>query len=496
MSYTLSGLVVTHNSEERIGALLDSMAQFCDELVAVVGKDSTDRTADICRKKCDIVVERDIGGFPENILEEVANLCNCDWLIRFDDDELPSRNFLNLTSINFPEEATHIRFPRYQLVDREHYICTYPWGFDYQSRMFRRGMLKCDKLLHAPAAAKGMCMIVPYHIFHYNFLVKSRQDREKQWEGWREHPVFYYDYEFFRPWYLYEDYFYQVEEVAERPLKIREFPKRLCLELTTRCPADCTHCVNTYIRDKLNRLDMPKDLVFRILDECRHSDLELVSPCFQGEALAYPHFKDFLNYMDKVLPDVGLEIYTNAALLDSEMAKELLCHNLKIIAFSVDGYTKETYERRRLGLQFERVIDNIDNFLSLCPINVHKRFIMTVAEDNYHEAQLFHDRWLYKGNEVSVVSDDGRSSRIGGRHHFGNTGPRWACQHMSDQMYVLCNGDCVICCRDLFGESPTGNIAEGSLYDIWHGKKYNNYRRLVRQKRFDEIEVCKRCGED
>jgi len=59
-----------------------------------------------------------------------------------------------------------------------------------------------------------------------------------------------------------------------------------------------------------------------------------------------------------------LVVSTNAVPLDKKKASEILTSDLHRLIISLDGTTKETYERIRVGAKFEKVQENVDYLLA------------------------------------------------------------------------------------------------------------------------------------
>ena len=72
--------------------------------------------------------------------------------------------------------------------------------------------------------------------------------------------------------------------------------------------------------------------------------------------------------MVKKLKDIGIKrvnFSTNATALTEKKSLELLNSGLDEIRFSIDGYTKKTFEKIRKDATFEKVINNVLRFIEL-----------------------------------------------------------------------------------------------------------------------------------
>ena len=61
-------------------------------------------------------------------------------------------------------------------------------------------------------------------------------------------------------------------------------------------------------------------------------------------------------------------------------------------------------------------------------------------------------------------------------------------------MYIHPNGDCSICCADVYGDVILGNAAQKTLEEIWHSEKYEKVRKLISKGR-KSLERCKGCDQ-
>ena len=67
----ISAVLISFNEEEKIEKALSSLQGVADEIV-VVDSDSTDRTAEICRRFTDRVIERPWPGYREQKQYEIV----------------------------------------------------------------------------------------------------------------------------------------------------------------------------------------------------------------------------------------------------------------------------------------------------------------------------------------------------------------------------------------------------------------------------------------
>ena len=204
---TLSFLIITRDSESHIVEVLQQAKQFRpDEIVVCINNKTKDKTEEIARQFTPKVYLLDFNKpYLESVLNEAYSKCTKDWIFRLDDDELISANFMSVRNKIFNTSTTAYFMPRYNCIkDVKHYISSSPWYPDWQLRLFKRSNLQIhDNVVHHVTSVSGKherwndC-----HIFHLNYLWRSRKEREQRWADYsaKKHV------DLLKPMSLYEDY--------------------------------------------------------------------------------------------------------------------------------------------------------------------------------------------------------------------------------------------------------------------------------------------------
>ena len=152
---------------------------------------------------------------------------------------------------------------------------------------------------------------------------------------------------------IYNHFIYGTKKRQEMSTEENLVPGFFVMSPSMRCNLRCTGCyAGLYTKDG----DLPESEVDRILGEAR--DLGIYFVVVSG---GEPYIqKDMLFRMFKKYNDMFFLTYTNGTFLDEKAAKELAKLGNVAAAISVEGYEKETDERRGKGV-FKKILTAMDN---------------------------------------------------------------------------------------------------------------------------------------
>jgi organic radical activating enzyme len=293
-----------------------------------------------------------------------------------------------------------------------------------------------------------------------------------------------------------------------RKYKIKQwekFPTQISIESTSRCNSRCIICEHKDM--KRTKQDMPMELYEKIIKECsQHKKLITnLSLSFMGEPLLDENiFKKI-----KLAKERGIKFVSficNGSLLTKEKAKHLIDSGIDSIVFSVDGAFKASYEKIRVGLNYDQVTNNIKTLISLKrELKLKKPTIsvdMVQTEFNKGEIELFKAQWQGLADEVMV-----RPLHVWGGevidkdllNYSRNALPankisRWPCFYLWKSMFISQSGKIALCCVDAECESSYGDVTKCSIKDIWQGEKIKEIRKLHLYGGIDKISLCGRCN--
>ena len=274
-----------------------------------------------------------------------------------------------------------------------------------------------------------------------------------------------------------------------------EFPKQIIIETTAFCTQRCIHCAHKTLKRTKGNMEMP--LFQKISDEiAAEAPGTEVWMTYYGEALI---LKDKIGVMIGYAKQRGLTnviLNSNAMLLDEKLSVMLVDSGLDRFIVSMDGFTKETYEKVRVGGDHGTVLANTLGFLELLRSRKCKKpkleMQFSVLEENEHELADFKRFWNAKGVHVKIRPKASWAGRVEAK----NLDPRkervpckWALHHGA----ILWNGDLVACGIDSEGLFVAGNVKHSTISEIWN-TTHAAFRKIHLEKRWRDLpDVCRPC---
>lgn len=288
----------------------------------------------------------------------------------------------------------------------------------------------------------------------------------------------------------YEEYRRKWFEYPQKKI-LSEFPLHLDVESTNACNLRCVMCARNFMSEKIGHMSW--GLFKKVIDEGAKYNLPSIKLNLRGEPLLHPKLPKMVKYAkDKGILEV--QFNTNGLLLTERKSRELITAGLDRIIFSLDGATKETYEKIRTGSNFETVVNNVKTFIkSRNSCGLKKpcvRIQMVKMRENENEVEQFIKMWINVASRVAISTkrephEKGAKSTSQLEH--------FPCHQIWQRMAIWWSGEVTMCCGDWHGEYILGDAKKSSLYELWHGEKLNWIREAHAKGRFNEIPVCARC---
>jgi len=283
-------------------------------------------------------------------------------------------------------------------------------------------------------------------------------------------------------------------DYKRRSQTVHSMPLRLWVESASCCNLKCVMCPNKDFRADEKGL-MRIELFRKIVDECCHfvGDIYLHH---RGEPLLNPALFDMIRYANAA--GVRTRFHSNGTLLNAEKAEQLLEAGPKMVSFSVDGFTHETYERIRVGAVFEKTVENIERFARLrkskglkAPYIVIEKIRFKGEQASAADVDATRRRFLDAGVDEIIEKEEYVWAQESAPEC--SAGPSLAACTFAWYAMVICwNGKVTPCPQDFDARMVMGDASKDSLKDIWNGEAYRTLRRRYVED-IQSLVLCRKC---
>jgi hypothetical protein len=181
---TLSVCMTASRDPARVRAILALVRPVADEIVLA----ADDRSAEAIHAACADLVDRRLAyAFawpPSRYIGWILHQCSADWILRLDDDELPSRALLDaLPALVRDRRRSAFCLPRRHLYGApDRYLASHPWFPDYQARLLRNvpGLWSSDGAAHREPRVLGERRREPaLPFYHLRYVITSEAGRRE-----------------------------------------------------------------------------------------------------------------------------------------------------------------------------------------------------------------------------------------------------------------------------------------------------------------------------
>jgi radical SAM protein with 4Fe4S-binding SPASM domain len=293
--------------------------------------------------------------------------------------------------------------------------------------------------------------------------------------------------------------------------KAIDFPIEIQIQTINACNGSCLMCPISQIK-KQKIEHMSEKLFEKIIKEIsqENSKLRYIDLYLQNEPLMD---KDIFKKISFIKKNGGKKISTvivsNGSLFDDEKINELENSDLDLLIISLDAFTEKTYNKIRQGLDFKKVLSNIDKILN----SKYKNYFFVgfvKQKDNINEFMDFKKYWEKKGVYTWIFNITNRTGDLENYEDFTIKKIDESFLKKSRDSFVkklikccpipltsfniLSNGDAILCCDDYSKKITLGNVKESSIKEIWNSNKYKNIRENFFRGDFKKINVCSNCS--
>ena len=287
-------------------------------------------------------------------------------------------------------------------------------------------------------------------------------------------------------------------EHVSRTLEMTEAPLHVDIELTNVCDIQCAMCERRLMKRPLGMMSM--EMFKQIVAECDEIGVDSVKLNLWGEPVLHKELAEMVRHA-KNNSQLILQFNTNANRLTPEISSALVSSGLDKLTISLDGVSKETYEKVRCGSNFERVVRNVNALLEAkkdadasLPLVTLQIIRMDITAD---EIDAFVETWKDRVDYVSVTNIGSTTADNKVLSHSLREKKRKGfrpCQQLWQRLSVLWDGTVTVCCNDFDGFLAIGKFGETPLIELWKGEKLTTLRERHKKLHFDHL-ICESCSD-
>ena len=285
----------------------------------------------------------------------------------------------------------------------------------------------------------------------------------------------------------------------------------LQFELSSRCNLKCAFCSHQFKENKGS--DMPLGKAIEYLEKLPET-AKYIHLHFSGESFLN---KDAPLIIKKISnKNIYTSISTNGT-LPSKRYIESLHSGLNEVIFALDGATKETHEKHRIGSNFNKIFSTLENVIKEKPEHAKIGVQYLVTIDSEKEISLMKkklkkiraDFFNLKTISLDIASNERLEQRkniaayniLPKNNHLSRYNiindrvklkfPIIICPYPSNPV-ITANGDVSLCSIDIDKKVKIGNLNDYNSFDeLWNTDYYRELRIKVLRK---ELEICKICN--
>jgi radical SAM protein with 4Fe4S-binding SPASM domain len=276
---------------------------------------------------------------------------------------------------------------------------------------------------------------------------------------------------------------------------VTPFPTHLDIELSDACNLRCIMCIQGIEDGVKGAGHMDTAFAKRMIDQGAARGLKSIKVNWRGESALHRDLAEIIRYA-KFKGILDVQLNTNGIPYTAERIREIILAGLDRVIVSMDGATKETYERIRVRASYEKLRENVILFWKirneLGRVKPFIRIQMVRMKENAHEVDQFFEMWKPYVDDIRISDVSNRGQ---GDVSVGDQAPiaRAVCPQPWQRMIIARDGRVLPCCSDWHMEWVIGDAKKQDLTEIWHGKAMNELRQLLRERRLDEFAPCNHC---
>jgi radical SAM protein with 4Fe4S-binding SPASM domain len=248
-----------------------------------------------------------------------------------------------------------------------------------------------------------------------------------------------------------------------------DFPVHVDIELAGKCQLACTMCpYGTGAFDESKQGMMRYDMAVEAINQAAEGGASSIKFNFRGEPGLYKRLENCIR-IAKARGITETAINTNLTAFTHERLEDLCDAGLDLMIISIDGATKQTYEKIRVKGNWQKLSSNLSHLLSLHNRpRIRIQAVMQPVNAFEIESGYYHEFFSKSCDELVIQ-----------KLRSNNQGERRRCAHPWQRLVVAWDGRVFACCNNWNNEWPVGEFPKQSLHDIWNSSNFLTILRVT-----------------
>ncbi|MCE2999896.1 MAG: radical SAM/SPASM domain-containing protein [Betaproteobacteria bacterium] len=287
------------------------------------------------------------------------------------------------------------------------------------------------------------------------------------------------------------------EALQNEPEITRLLHPEVRYEVTDHCNASCIMCPRDKHEHGREHGIMDQAKYEKSIDEVVGLGAKKIVLTGFGEPMLDKRLEDKVAYAS----GKGLSTYfiTNGSALTPKRSRRLMEAGLAEMRVSFYGMRPETYNAVMQGLDFDRTMKGLLEFLKIRDESGSKTRVQISyleLEQNRTDTEAFREFWEPKVNAIEIWKPhnfgDGRDYRF----REGDLERKTSCGRPENGPFqIQWNGEVIPCCYDYNNQIILGNAFEQPVLEILNNEKYRLLRYAHRMKKFGMFPYCDQCDQ-
>ncbi|MDH1977192.1 radical SAM/SPASM domain-containing protein [Aliarcobacter butzleri] len=280
-----------------------------------------------------------------------------------------------------------------------------------------------------------------------------------------------------------------------KPFKIEE----ITIDISASCNAQCPFCPRIFMPKERSKGFMTLELYEKILDDAKVNNIKKLRLYSTAEPTMHPKFDKIIDIAKEKEFEVSLS--TNGSLIHKYMES---IAKVDLLQYSIEGWDKESYEKYRFPLKFDRTFENIKAFYEFSKDLEKKPKISTnllitkntdikkyvelwgeyVGDINIH---FMYEPVKYENGKFVAKTLDTQNEYF----ELDKQTKDFYCSYPFEILMVAYDGKVALCCDDFAAELKLGNLNNMSIKEVFNSKKMQDIRKQFYTQKLD---LCKECS--